>query len=192
MSFFVDVANDKIYTEGVTPNFGGYMTFPEFLNNMPSELDSSLILEVNKTSYDPSDPTFVLMYNRNGRIKTFNENLFAFSDGEQMFIRVTSSSLFSENYRPLTIRQYFSFYSESHTVSPMATGGSMSAPGTINTVIYIIDMESGRQIPLTRSVLRQLLREKDPELYQYLLAHEDNDKSLLQYIETLNRRLSEK
>jgi len=185
-------ANDKIYTEGVVPNFGGFMTFPEFLNNMPSELDSSFVLEVNESSYDPTDPTYVLMYNRNGRSRTFNENLFAFSDGEKVYIRVNSSSLFSENYRTLTIGQFYSYFSDSYTVSPMATGGNMSDPGMINTVLYIIDMESGRQIPLTRPVLRQLLREKDLELYQYLLAHEDDDKTLLQYIDSLNQRLSEK
>ncbi len=182
-------ANEKIYTEGVTPNFGGYMTFPEFINNMPSELDSSLALEVNEGTLDISTPTYTLMYDRKGRLKPFGENLFSFSDGEKMYIRVSSSSLFMENYRELNVRQFFSFYTESHEVSSMVAGGANS---TLNTVTYILDMSNGRSTPLTRPSLRQLLRQKDSELYQYLLANEDDNATLLQYVESLNRRLAEK
>ncbi len=182
-------ANEKIYTEGVTPNFGGFLTFPEFINNMPSELDSSLTLEVKEGTLDLSDPTYTLMYDRNGRIKAFGENLFSFSDGEKMYIRVTSSSLFAENYKELNVREFFSFYTESHEVSSMVVGG---ANGSMNTVTYILDMSSGRSTPLTRPSLRQLLRQKDSELYQYLLANEDDNATLLQYVESLNRRLAEK
>ncbi len=176
-------------TDGVTPNFGGFMTFPEFINNMPSELDSSFTLEVKEGTLDLSDPTYILKYNRNGRSRSFGENLFSFSDGEKMYIRVTSSSLFTENYKELNVREFFSFYTESHEVSSMVAGG---ANGSVNTVTYILDMSNGRSTPLTRPSLRQLLRQKDSELYQYLLANEDDNATLLQYIERLNQRLAEK
>lgn len=190
--FTLITAGEKIHDDGVKPAFGVFRSFPEFINNMPGVTDSTLFLEANSKSYDPTDPDYTLLYIRKGREKEYREDIWAFSDGEKIYIKTDGTSLFSRSFRKLNLRKHYSYYTEWYSISPMATGGSMNDPSVHKCNYYVVEMENGGSKALTKPLLRELLRSEDQALYRKFLAEEEGDKKMIEYLELLNKRLSQK
>ncbi len=186
-----------VYSDGfdtsVVPKMGVYKSFPQFLNNLPSDVDSTFHIVADPKSYDPTNPDYFLMYNNSkGKEKKFNDKIWAFSDGKKVYMRTEGTSMFTSTYRELTTMPYYSYFSEWYSISGMASGRGMNDPSVNTTTYNIVEMKSGGKTPLTKPNLRTILRNEDTQLYQHFLADGDSKDKLLEYLKALNKRLSNK
>jgi len=171
---------------------GVYNTFAAFIANQPSISDSSFILETDAKLTNPNDTTYSLMYEKRGRIRFYSENLWGYSDGINFYIAVGGNAVSNQKLRKMTIREFYSIYSEPFAVPSMASGGKMSDPDIIKFTLNAIEMKSGKKIVLTKPTAREIFRTEDTPLYQEFLADKHATDRISDYMEMLNKRMVQK
>ncbi len=186
-------AGENVTKDSLILQVGGFSSFPELLSNTPSHIDTTFHLIADKKSYSSTDPNYLLYSTRkNGRKRLFSEDLYGYTDGKEIYIRTEGPSMFSSVYRKLTVNEHYSYFTEWNTVSGLASGRGMNAPDITTMSYFIVEMKNGGKTALTKTALRKILRKEDIELYQHLLADNDANEKLIDYLKALNKRLSKK
>lgn len=182
----------KITDEGTDFAAGGYTSFTNFLVNSPNVKDSSFFLKADEKQSLPEDSTYELQFSKRGKPHTYTDNLWGYSTGNEVFVSISHGAMMTQKFRKLSLREFFSYYSEPFKNHSMALGGKMSDPDMIGMRYFILDMKSGKKATLNKPAMREILRQEDTLLYQQFLADSRSEERIIQYLETLNQRLSEK
>ena len=135
---------------------GGYKTFQEFFNNMPTDTTTAFIVEqIDENRVNILDP------NKSSR----RLKLYGYSDGENIYINSNNYSYDQSHYAKIqTLGRYslvndktFSALTSSIMTSAFGLLGYLISTGMKNKVEAIIDTKTGLTMPLTYDVFKRLL-----------------------------------
>lgn len=167
------------FPEGVYFNFKQLVTGKPGLN--VAQLRNAHLKNVNPKQWFKGDSLF---FESGGNIQVVNvDSIYAFCDDGQLFIQRKTYA------HKVTLPGTLSFFSESYPVK------SSPAPVSIDLakdmIPRILDFETGKIREYTVNEMEEILKDRDPDLYQEFISLETQRikrQLLLRYIEKYNDR----
>jgi hypothetical protein len=154
---------------------GIYKTFREFQVNQPSV---AKFFFNGKNLWAPD---------KNGNnVKVKKRDVWGFSDGINVYVR-------RNKYSPLLLVGRYSYFIEKGTRIMFAYGFTPFALIPIPMPYrdkLVLDFNTGQMALLTKSTLRQILRQEDPELLSQFEAEKHKGKKVEEYLIRYNKRTS--